>query len=979
MKKNILLILVCLLSFNLAFSQDRIITGKVTSASDGLPLPGVSVTVKGVSTIGTQTNAQGNYKLSVPGTATALIFQYIGFTRSEIPITGDLVNNQLQEDQTQLSEVVVTGYSTQTNREITGSIATVKNEEFSQVPIASFDQALQGKAAGTLVLANSGQPGAAASVLIRGSGSIIGSNTPLYISDGIEITADDFSTLNPSDFESISILKDASSTSQYGSRGANGVIVITTKKGKAGATRFTYDAQFGKSTLPESKLILMNSDQKLDYELANGNPYEWTDEDVAALRLVNTDWEDVFYRTGETASHVLSVSGGNEKTTFFLSGSFFDQTGTVETTGLKRTTGRANIDSKAGNFNFGINSTFGYSDFTNTSESNTGIATPLNAARWLNPYESVYDEDGNYTQITSGQPHALQELLENSNNRNQLKGVGNIYLSYKAPFLEGLTLSTNLGGDFRNNEGTTYIDPTTFLGAGSTGGEGSFGRSIDRYFRYTSTSSAIYSKTINSDHNFSVGIYNEIIKRNNAAFNFTGYGLGGAFENEAGITPGNATNGFTPAVGGTGSINALLSYFADAKYSFKNRYFIQTSIRRDGSSRFGENRKYANFGSIGGSWIISDENFMSTLKQGFLNELKFKISYGSAGNQEGIGNFQSRELYARSVYNGVSGLVQTQLSNPELQWERKATFNTGLEFTIFRGRLGGTVEYYNSLTSDLFLNRQLSRTTGYSFLASNIGELQNRGIEASLNTDVLKSKNFNWAVNASFTYNKNEVKKLVGDQQEIIGDITINRIGESVNSLFVVPTAGVNPDNGAQQYLAIDGSITESYDAADRVIAGSTQIPYFGGFGTIFTFKGLELNTFFSFSTGNKIYNNDRNNVENPSYYFDNLSADILREWRNPGDITDIPSPGDTYEDNTTRFVESGNFLRFRNATLSYSLPKQLIERAKLSNVRLFVQGQNIYTWTKFKGYDPELSGGVNTGAVYPALRTFTFGLNFGL
>ena len=979
MKKTLLFLMVLLLSISAVFAQNKTVTGKVTSVSDGLPLPGVSVSVKGSPNVGTQTDLQGNFRLAVPANATTLVFKYIGFKSTEAAITGDQVNVKLTEDQNQLSEVVVVGYGTQNKREISGSIATVSSKDFAQVPIASFDQALQGRAPGILVQANSGQPGAAANVTIRGRGSVLGSNTPLYIVDGIEITANDFATLNAADYESISVLKDAASTAQYGSRGANGVIVLTSKKGKSGAAKLSYDVQYGTSTQPRSKLILMNTGQKLAYELANGNPYGWTAADQANLSLVNTDWEDVFFRTGKTANHTLNVSGGNDNTTYFISGSIFDQSGTVETTDLSRYTGRVNIDSKSGAFNFGINSTFGYSEFTNTSEANTSIAAPLNAARWLNPYETVYNSTGGYTVMTSGQPHALQELLENINDRKQFKGVGNIYLNYNVPFLKGVSLRTSLGGDYRTDEFKFFTDPTTATGLAQTGAKGSLNRTMDRYFRYTSTNSLNYATTIAKKHTLSVSLFNEIVKRKDANFAFTGYGLGGAFENEAGITPGNATNGFIPAVGGSNTINALVSYFADVKYSFNGRYFLNATVRRDGSSRFGANKQFANFSSIGASWIISDEGFMAGLKDSFLDELKLKASYGSAGNQAGIGNFQARELYGRSVYAGVSGLVQTQLANPELQWERKTTFNVGAEFSAFKNRLTGTVEYYNALTSDLFLNRQLSRTTGYSSLASNIGELENRGYEVSLNADVLKAKDFTWSVNGSFTYNRNRVKKLVGNQKEIISGSFINRVGETMNSFYLVRAAGVNPVNGNQQYLKLDGSLTETFSAADRVILGTAEVPYFGGFGTTISFKGFEISSFFSFTRGNMLFNNDRVNVENPAYLWDNLARNLVREWRKPGDITDIPRPGNAFQSGTTRFLESGNFVRFRNAMVSYNVPKQVTQRLKLSSLRMFVQGQNLHTWSNFQGYDPELSTGVNTGAQYPALRTITFGLNVGL
>ncbi len=972
-------------------AQTAAVTGKVTSAEDGAALPGVSILEKG-TTNGTSTDAQGNYRISVGSNAT-LVFSFIGMAGKEVAVGGrSTLDVTMAADVSTLSEVIVTGYTTQNQREVSGSVAAVRGEQISRIPLATFDQALQGQVPGVLIQAQSGQPGAAASVLIRGKGSILGSNAPLYILDGIEITASDFATLNQNDFESISVLKDAVSTSQYGSRGASGVIVITSKKGKAGRARFTYDFQTGFSQAPENKLKLMNTEQKLEYELANGNPYEWTDEDLARLRQVDTNWEDVFFQTGRTYSHALSLSGATDKTNYFLSGSIFDQSGTVRNTGLKRYTGRVNVESSAGIFTFGVNSTFGYSDFTNTSEDNTGISTPLNAIRWTNPYETPYDDEGKYTEMVSGQPNALQELLENSNLRQQFKGVGNVFLGVNVPFIRGLSLRTNWGGDFTSNERSLYVDPTTSIGRSQLGNRGSFGRIYGKRFRYTGTTSINFTRQLGTDHNLTVGLYNEIVRNSSNSFGFSGYGLGGPFENEAGITPGTATNGFIPQVFGTendgfnpddvvfrGGTNALLSYFALINYGFKNRYFLTVGARTDGSSRFGENNQFASFGSVGLSWIVSDEAFMAGLRNSIFNELKFKVSYGSSGNQAGIRSYQARELYNRSVYNGVSGLVQTQLPNPDLRWERKTTFNTGVEMSTFNGRLNATVEFYNSLTTDLFQGRPLSLTSGYTELVANVGALRNRGVELFVNADVLKLGDFTWNLNANLTYNRNEVRKLVGGQNEIVSGLTILRVGESINSIYVVPYAGVNPENGNPQFVNRQGEVTEDYSPEDRVIVGSFEAPYFGGFGSSLKFKGIELSGLFSFVTGNKIYNNDRTNVENPAYLFDNLSADLVREWRQPGDITNIPSPNATFRESTTHFVENGDFLRLRNVMASYTLPVSLTSRIKLSTLRFYVQGQNLATWTQFKGFDPEISTGSLSGAQYPALRTVTFGVSVGL
>ncbi|WP_162055183.1 SusC/RagA family TonB-linked outer membrane protein [Pontibacter pamirensis] len=982
MRKILLLnfaFMLCLIQQVMA--QGGTVTGTVTEQETGQGLPGVTVIVKGTTT-GTSTGVNGEYSVTIPANVNpanaTLVFRQIGMTTQEVPVEGRAtINASMSPDTRQLSEVVVTGYTTQTNREVAGSISTIKAEEIRQVPLASFDQALQGRAPGILVQANSGQPGAAANVVIRGRGSIVGNNEPLYIMDGVQITANDFATLNPADFESLTVLKDASATSIYGSRGANGVVVITTRSGIAGRTRINYDVQYGFSRAPENRLELMNTEEKLQYELQRGNPYGWDDDDLARLRQVDTNWEDVFFQKGTTQNHTLSASGGSEKTTYYLSGSVFDQTGTVQNTGLERYTGRANVESNAGNFNFGLNSTFGYSEFTNTSEANSSIASPLNAIRWTNPYETPYDEEGNYTQMVSGQPNALQELLENNNLRQQLKAVGNVFVGYKAPFLEGLSFRTTWGGDFTSNEESRYVDPSTVSGQFSTGGSGSFGRGYNRRFLYTGTTSASYSTQFGGEHTLTVALYNEIVKRIGRGFNFTGYGLGGAFSNEAGITPGNASNGFIPAVGGGGTENALLSYFTNINYGFRDRYFITLGARRDGSSRFGADRRFANFGSVGLSWIVSDEPFMQGITDVF-NDIKFKASYGSAGNQALDEDFAPRELFGRQVYAGVSGLGQIQLANPLLQWERKTTFNTGLEFSTLNGRLGTTVEFYNSVTSDLFLDRQLSRTTGYEELTSNVGELRNRGVELALNGDIVATPDFTWSANVSLTYNKNEVTQLVGDQEEIVNGIFINRVGEPINSLYVVRYAGVNPDNGNPQYYTADGTITETYDPSDRVLVGTTEAPFFGGFGTALNFKGFEVSSFFSFVRGNQIFNNDRANVENPQYLWDNLALSMLDEWQEPGDITNIPRPGAPFRSGTTRFVEEGDFLRLRNINVSYSLPSSVVNSIGLNSIRVFAQGQNLVTWTDFQGFDPEVTGGSLTGAQYPALRTVTFGLNVG-
>ncbi|MDX2046742.1 MAG: TonB-dependent receptor [Chitinophagaceae bacterium] len=982
MKKLLLSFLVSLFFSQLIYAQERVVTGKVTSAKEGTPVEGATVRIKGTSGA-TVTTSDGTFRITIQGNNAVLIVSGVGLAEKEVAVgNSSNIDVVLEEALKTLQEVFVTGYTTQNKRQVAGSISKLSGDEIKMQPVGSFDQALQGKVPGLLSQSQSGQPGAAAAVSIRGKGSINGTNTPLYVVDGVQVNAADFATVNPGDIESYNVLKDASATSIYGSRGANGVIVITTKKGSAGKTQINYDFQVGYSELPKNRLELMNSAEKLDYEvnydrpLYGTNPFGWTQADIDSLGKINNNLDKVLFRKGLTHSHQLSASGGNDKTKFYLSLSYFDQEGIVLTTGLKRYTGRVNIENSFGDFKVGLNSAFGYSRLINTRENDAYIGSPLNAVRWFNPYITLYDADGNYQDdFLQGQPNPLRELLENFGNSDQLKGIGNIYLEYKIPLLKGLKFRTNLGADYSDNDVFAYFDRSTDQGGQATGNSGAVNRAYSKNFRYTSTTSFAYQNSW-GDHDLNAAIFNEVIENKFKSFGFSGFGLLGPFKNEAGITPGSPTNNFIPTVTGNGTRNALLSYFADAVYGFRKKYYLNAGFRRDGSSRLSQDKKWANFAQVGFSWIISEENFLS--KTEWLNELKWKVSYGSVGSQ-GVGNFASRELLNSTVYNGTAGLLLTSLSNPNLTWERKLMFNSGVEFTMFRGRLGGTVEVYSNTTNDLFLDRQLSRTSGFPSITTNLGKLRNQGIEVSLRGDVFKSKDFTWSLGGNYTYNKNKIISQPGQPENVQG-LVINKEGERANSLYLVRYAGVDPQTGNSLYYKTDGkTTTDVYDPSDRVIVGTIDPPHYGGLFTDFSYKGIELNVLFSYAFGNVIYNNDRINVEFPGYWYSGLAKSVLREWQNPGDVTDIPSSFDDFQGNTTRFVESGDYLRLRNVTLSYNLPQSLLSRLKIRSIRVFAQGQNLYVWHKFQGYDPEIVTGSLSGAQYPQLKTITFGLNIGL
>lgn len=989
MKKTLLLCVAVLLTGFAAFAQDRQISGTVTDGTEKVPLPGVSILIKGTNS-GTTTDADGKYRISVPANAKTLVFSFVGFILQEVEIgTRTTIDVALAPDTKTLQEVVVTGYGQQEKKSLAGSAAVVKAEVIRAVPMGSFDQMLQGQAPGLLVQANSGQPGAPAAVRIRGVGSINGTNEPLYIVDGVQISAQNFATMNPADFESVNVLKDAAATSIYGSRGSNGVIVITTRRGKAGAAKIEYSGQYGMSFFPPNRLELMNTNEKIDYELRQGGIVaDLPPDEVARLRTIQTDWQKELFQVGKTSQHQISASGGNEKTIFYVSGNLFQQTGTVRFTGLDRYTGRVNIEHNAGNLRFGVNSTAGYSDYKNTTEANSGIASPLNAIRWANPYETPFTPSGSYSQFLSGQPNPVQEMLETFRGTKEFKGVGNVFIEYNFPFLQGLSARTAWGVDYENQESTTYFSRNSVVGRSAANRRnGALTRNFFRNTRWTGTTSVNYTKTF-GDHNLNVGLFQEVVRNRFGTFGFTGFGLTGNLQNEAGITQGSPTNNFIPIVRGNGSESVLMSYFLTANYGYKDRYFVNATVRRDGSSRFGADKRWGNFWSLGGSWIVSDENFMSGIDKSTLSLLKFKASYGTVGSQAGftsafgsfgIGDFASRELFsAAAVYDGAAGLTLAQLANPDLGWEQKNMFNTGIEFGLFNDRLTGSLEFYDNLTTNMFLPVQLSRTTGFTSQNRNAGKMRNRGVELTLNTVNVKAGDFTWSTNLNFAVNRNKIVDLAGET-EIISGLIINRVGFPVNSNFLVEYVGVNPQNGNAIYRNANGETTETYSPNDRQIFGVRDAPYFGGITNSFSFKGLEFNFLWSYVLGNKVYNNDRTNVEDPTYFIDNVSRVLLREWQRPGDITDIPSPDQEMQRGTTRFLEKGDFWRLRNIMLAYNFPTTMLSKAKISSLRLFVQGQNVFTISNFLGFDPEITGGVLTGAQYPALRTVTFGLNLGL
>lgn len=985
MRKVLLHFLAMLFAIH-AFAQSKSVNGRIVDER-GEPIAFASVKIKGSRT-GVAADAAGSFTIRASN-GDVLVISSAGSADKEVTVTDTpLLSIQLVRSQPTLTEVLVTGYTARSRRSSAGAASSVTIDDIRTQPIASFDQLLQGQATGVNVRTGTGQPGSAAEVVIRGRGSILGSTSPLYIVDGVQINAADFATINQGDFESVTVLKDAEASSIYGSRGAGGVIVVTTRRGRSGPVKFNYDVQFGQSYWPRQKLKLMNTKEKLAYEMDHDNPNGWSQADVDSLQNIQTDWEDVFFRTGNTQMHQLSASGGNDRTRFYASLSYMNQTGVVQATDLKRYTGRINLESGTNDLRFGINASFGYSIFNNTAENNQSVVSPLNGIRWSLPYFTPYDKDGKYLQdpTPSGQPNPLQELLEIKRKFPQWKGVANAFVEYKLPFVKGITLRTNWGLDYTQNESEVYNAPGTNAGAQAQGGQGSLLRLFNRNFRYVGTTSANYRNSF-GDHSISASIYQEILKTDFNQFNFTGYGLTLPFPNEAAITDGTSDNGYIPVVRGTGTNNSLVSYFGEANYGFRNRYFLNAGYRRDGSSRFGSNNKWADFYNVGASWILSDEPFLDSWKN-TVDLLKIRASYGTVGNQDGIGDFPWRALYGKINYAGVTGLGLTNPGNPDLRWETKATLNLGIEFALLKNRISASVELYNSTTTDLFYLKTISMTTGFASIVANAGRMRNRGIEVNLRGVPVSTHNFTWAIDGNFSYNKNTILELgPGGEDNVLrpDGVSVLKIGKPLNTLYLVKYAGVDPANGDPLYYDKDGKVTNVFSLDNSAYLGTSDAPYFGGITNTFRYKAIELQVFWVFVMGNELVNNDRFNVEYPGYTASSLSKDLLREWRQPGDMTDIPraDPSVYALDKTTHFVENGSYWRLRNVQLSYSLPKALLDKIKINSLRVFAQGQNLFTGTRYRGYDPEvLSTGsptLNAGSQYPTLKTVTVGINLGL
>jgi len=1011
MKQRILAVLLFgLLGITSALAQEREITGRVVD-SEGSPMPGASVVVVETKT-GNSTDTDGRYKVKA-STGNKLQFSFAGY-KTEDRILGAESNVDVVLTETTLTEVIVTGYGNVNAETFSGSASKVGSKSIEQIPIASFDQILQGRVPGLQGGTGSGQPGSSANILIRGAGSISGNTAPLYILDGIPIASGDFASMNGNDFESVTVLKDAASTSKYGSRGANGVIVIKSKSGKAGKTQLNYRFQQGVTTRTTSKFSNMNTAQRLDFErmlaqsdinngtnlfiatrtvpswrtwILAGSPqsgpaYNALQTQLAPLRAVDTDWRKEFFRTGRIQSHDLSATGGDEKTNFFVSTQYRREEGIINNSGLDRYTLRANVQHNANDkFRFGINTSVGYSRSNLIpSESGNSVANPVLGMYTALPYDTPDTDKSRF--ILQFNPSVVMNVVKRTNDNYKL--IAGAFLEYD--FTKELTLRTNWGGDMSMDIFKSVTRPTdnqNQIALNARGAQGNMGRRQDIDNSFVGTTTLTYNKTFGTKHSVLASANFEIIARAANGFSYTGFGINPKFANTpAGIVAGTAANGFIPVVGGYNTLNRLASTFADATYSYDGKYSISAGVRRDGSSRFGSNKRYGVFYSVSGAWNIDKEAFMENIAN-VVNEAKIRMSYGAQGNQT-FGDAISDDFrYLATMtpgtgYAGGSGLFPNLPANPDVQWESQATTNIALDFGLFKNRIKGTVEVYNRKTTDLFVLAQVTRTTGFRAINRNIGEMRNRGIELNLTGDVLKLGDFTWTLNVIHTINRNKILSL-GAEAEYVDGTSIVRVGIPLGSHYVVKWGGVNPGNGDPLYYDLDGNVTPTYNSANNQAFGTFIPPKFGSFTNTFSYKGLELAVFFVYESQKQLFNNQtffNQNLTGIPVATTNKDSRMLNAWTTPGQVTDIPRL-DAARQFSSRDLEDGSFLRLRNVTLAYTVPTAWAKNLKMRSLRAYVSGQNVLTFSKFTGFDPEDSNNIQLSQ-FPVPRVFTFGLDLG-
>lgn len=1005
----------------LVHAQSINLSGTVRSASDRSPFPGVTVVVKGTQN-GTTTDAKGRYELqNVPANGT-LVFSAIGFVTQEQKINDrNVINILLHAESTGLNEVVVVGYGTSRKKDLTGSVGSVSMEDQAKRPVIGTDQLLEGQVSGVRVTQNQSQPGGAVfSLRIRGTNSINSSSEPLYVVDGY--AGADISNLDPNDIASIEVLKDASATAIYGSRGANGVVIITTKRGKAGHS-ITVDAYTGVQQVTR-RYDMMNAkqfatylntvQQQMNEQNNTTQPLPYTQQQISNMG-VGTNWQDAIFRPAPVSNYSVGFDGGNDNSQYFLGLNYFDQQGIIIGSNYKRGILRFNFNQNVGNkVRVGVSSqvSYGYQNAptVNTSGGGTTPSVLWDAVRF-NPVLPVHDSTGAYTYqnepvpyvFPTGNPVAYaNEALNGNYNLHVFSNVDAIYEP-----LPGLQIKSTFGVDYLNGGNRSFV-PTYLYVAAANGGSAS--QSSTQNYNWLNENTITYNKQINDENainvvggltfqhwynrNFGAGITN--LSTNNESADNLGIGI-----------PGIPSASFTE--------NVLASYFARANYRLLDKYLFTFTMRADGSSRFGENNKWGYFPSGAFAWRISQEKFMRDIKA--ISNLKLRLSYGVTGNQE-IGSYNSLSHYSSNQYSlGVNpspvvGISPSNIPNPNLSWESTSQFDAGLDLGLWNERVTLTADYYYKRTYNLLLNVDIPQSSGYTSILKNAGSLQNQGVDISVTTRNVSHSKVQWTTTANFSLNRNKVLDLGGNPQIYVGDLSgslfpsanfksaILLVGQPIGSFYGYEFDGiwqsqeeisksgiknaVHPGDPRYKDLNDDSLINGS----DRTIIGHALPKFTYAFTSDLAVGRFDLNVFLQGVYGNNILNENLYEIQNGSTGNNKLAYIATQSWTGPGTSNTLPGVSSTLRRSTgitSDVIESGSFLRIRSLTLSYNMPLPKITSVFKSSV-VYVTIQNLYTFTKYSGYDPEvnsfttsneLSLGTDYNA-YPNYRTYLIGVKLG-
>ncbi|WP_269428688.1 SusC/RagA family TonB-linked outer membrane protein [Pedobacter punctiformis] len=967
MRKKFTLLMVCILcGISLSMAQNVTIKGLVKDQK-GLPLPGVSVKVKGTNQ-GASTQDNGSYTISAPNNAT-LEFSFIGFkTLEEVVNNRSSINVTLSDDNQQLNEVVVIGYGTTTKKDLTTAVVSISSKDIENQPVTNPLQAIQGKAAGVQVISQSGKPGSGVSVSIRGNTSITASNSPLYVIDGVTSRNADF--LNPGDIETLTILKDASAAAIYGSSGANGVVLITTKKGSSDKMRVAFNAFTGFSNLW----------QKID--VLNASQYNalMKDMNYTTFGNQNTDWQDVTFGTGTQNNYQVSLSGGIKGGQYYFSTGYQQDKGTVAP---------AVLDKYTANFNGSQNITSwlkltGTAAFTYRKSVDVGDNSGVSgggvilSALSTPPTIGIYNDLGQYAGNPNqgGWENPIAYAYRMTNGTRNFRFLGSF--AAQVNFTKDLYLKSSISTNLNRNGYTSFLDP--FMSEYGRTQQGRFQSNRTKDNVWLNENILNYTKNVGKNAFTATG--GMTIQESD--YKYYTYEDSKYLDANKNLLP--AATSISPTLPAFAQWSKR-SYLARVTYAYDGKYLFSSNFRADGSSRFAPEKRYGYFPSASVGWRISGENFMKESKT--INDLKIRGSWGKVGNDEGIGDYAYLELYQPTTQGSYNFI---QLANPDLTWEKTTQTNIGLDLSMFNSRVTFTADAYLKKTNDLLLNVPLALSTGFDTQARNVGSMENKGLEFVLSTKNFVKSKFTWSTDLNFSLNRNKVTSLGNSLSSIdFGGIDSRdqairvQVGQPLGAFYGYVYQGVNPQTGDAVYADLNKN--GSVDADDRTYIGNAQPKFTYGINNNLTYGSFGLSFFFQGVQGNDIFNASRIDLEG-LYDSKNQSTAVLDRWTTPGQVTNIPkvTKGNTDNSRTSsRFVEDGSYLRLKSATLSYNFGANTLKKLNMSKVTIFATGYNLLTFTKYTGFDPEVqrydanspSMGIDYGT-YPQSRTFLFGVNVG-